>query len=192
MFRLTSMIHAASMTAYTAVALSTFAPITARATSAPPSSLPAGAVAVVNGVVLPQGELDDAVRAATAKTGQHDTPQLRQVLRGELVAREVFRQNAEKAHYDQKPEVQAAVAVAKANAEIQQYVTDNVHPEVVTDDQVKARYDAIVASLGKDEFKPRLITVPDEATAKQLFVRLKSGQPFEVVAKESSIAPSRG
>jgi parvulin-like peptidyl-prolyl isomerase len=127
----------------------------------------------------------------TEKTGQPDTPQLRQMLRSGLVAREVLRQNAEKAHYGRKPEVQQAAAGAKVGTEIQLYLKDSIHPETVTDSQVKTRYDAIVASLGKDEFKPRLVTVGDQATAKKVLDKLKSGQPFDSLAKEYSLAPNK-
>lgn len=190
MFRLNSMIRAACVTAFSSVVLSAGASF-AHATDAPASNLPAGAAAVVDGVPVPQSQLDDAVRMVTAKSGQPDTPQLRQLLRSGLVAREVLRQNAEKAHYDQKPEVQQAAVAAKVGTEIQLYLKDSIHAEAVTDGQVKARYDAIVASLGKDEFKPRLITVGDKATAKKVLDKLKSGQPFDALAKEYSIAPTR-
>ncbi|MBN3801658.1 peptidyl-prolyl cis-trans isomerase [Paraburkholderia sp. Ac-20336] len=161
------------------------------AADAPASNLPAGAVAVVNGVPVARSQLDDAVRMVTAKTGQPDTPQLRQLLGSGLVAREVLRQNAEKAHYDQKPEVRQAPAAAKVSTEIRLYLKDSIHPEAVTDAQVRARYDVIVASLGKDEFKPRVITVGDDATAKKVVDKLKAGQPFEALAQEYSVAPSK-
>lgn len=197
MFRLDSMIRIACITAFASVAASTFAPTLANAVDMPAaaasaaSTLPAGAVALVNGAAVPQSQIDDAVRAVTAKTGQPDTPQLRQTLKGELIAREVFRQNAEKARYGEKPEVQQLVAGAKTNAEIQQYLKDNIHPEAVTDDQVKARYDAFVASLGKNEFKPRVIAVQDEATAKKVLGKAKLGESFEALANEYSVAPSK-
>ncbi|SMG61185.1 peptidylprolyl isomerase [Paraburkholderia susongensis] len=191
MFRLNNMIRVACVSAFTSVALSTFTSSFAHAADAPASNLHAGTVAIVNGVTVPQSQLDDAVRMVTAKTGQPDTPQLRQMLRSGLVAREVLRQNAERAHYDLKPEVQRAPAVAKVGTEIQLYLKDSIHPEAVTDGQVKARYDAIVASLGKDEFKSRIITVGDEATAKKVLGKAKAGDTFEALAKEYSLAPSK-
>jgi parvulin-like peptidyl-prolyl isomerase len=191
MFQLNNLIRAACVTAFASVTLGTVVPSFVHAADAPASNLPAGAVAVVNGVPVPQGRLDDAVRMVTAKTGQPDTPRLRQILGSGLVAREVLRQNAEKAHYDQKPEVQQAAVASKVGTEIELYLKDRIHAEAVTDGQVKARYDAIVASLGKDEFKPRLITVGDEATGRKVLDKLKSGQPFDALAKEYSIAPTK-
>ncbi|WP_256702023.1 peptidyl-prolyl cis-trans isomerase [Burkholderia sp. SRS-W-2-2016] len=190
MFRLDSMIRTVCVTAFTSVSLSTFAPSFAHAADAA-SSLPVGSVAVVNGVAVPKSGLDDAVRIVTARTGQADTPQLRQMLKSGLITREVLWQNAEKAHYDQKPEVLQAPAAAKVGTAIQLYLKDSIHPEPVTDAQVKARYDQIAASLGKDEFKPRIITVGDEVTAKKVLDKMKSGQPFETLAKDYSVAPTK-
>jgi peptidyl-prolyl cis-trans isomerase C len=191
MVQLNNLIRAACVTAFASVALGTVAPSFAHAADAPASTLPGGTVAIVNGVALPQSQLDAAARMVSAKTGQPDTPQLRQILKSDLIAREVFRQNAEKAHYGQKPQVQQAAADAKVDTEIGLYLKDNVHPEPVTDDQVKARYDAIVASLGKDEFQPRLISVADEATAKTVLGKAKSGTAFDTLAKQYSLAPSK-
>ncbi|MDR6496621.1 parvulin-like peptidyl-prolyl isomerase [Paraburkholderia terricola] len=153
--------------------------------------LPQGVVARVNGVDIPATQLESAVRTAVSSSGQPDTPQLRQALKGQLIARELFRQNAEKAHYDTKPEVQQAMNAAKVNAETQLYLKDSIHAEPVTDAQVKARYDEIVASLGKEEYKPRVIAVPDEATATTVLAKLKSGTSFDALARQYSVAPGK-
>src|SRR5471030_1727791 len=65
------------------------------------SGLPQGVVARVNGVDIPQAQLEDVLRASQ----QPDTLQVRQTIRQSLIARELFRQNAERLHYDTKPEV---------------------------------------------------------------------------------------
>ncbi|WP_233874112.1 foldase protein PrsA [Paraburkholderia adhaesiva] len=191
MLRFKNTIRTTCLTAFASVTLSGLAPSFAHAADAPATNLPAGTVATVNGVAVSQAQLDAAVRMVTAKTGQPETPQLRQILKSDLIAREVFRQNAEKAHYGQKPEVQQAATDAKADTEIRLYLKDNIHAEAVTDDQVKARYDAIVAGLGKEEFKSRIIAVADEATAKSVLGKAKSGAGFDALAKQYSVAPSK-
>ncbi|MFP6557914.1 peptidyl-prolyl cis-trans isomerase [Paraburkholderia sp. B3] len=190
MFRLDNTIRAACVAAFASVALSVFAPTFAHAADAPAAGLPAGTAAVVNGVSISDVQLDEAVRVAVQVGHQADTPQLRQAVKQQLIARELFRQNAEKAGYGTKPEVQQAMDVAKTNAEMQLYLKDNIHAEPVTDAQVKARYDEIVASLGRVEYKPRIIVVPDEATATIVLAQLKSGQPFDALARQYSKAPS--
>ncbi|MGZ2749715.1 peptidyl-prolyl cis-trans isomerase [Burkholderia stagnalis] len=145
------------------------------------------AVATVNGTAITQAEVDAVVRASR----QPDTPQIRQAIKNQLIARVLIQQAAEKANYGGKPEVQAAMQVAKANAETQLYLKDNVKPEPVTDAQVKARYDEIAASLGKEEYKPRLIVVKDAATAATVLSELKSGKSFDALARQYSVAPNR-
>lgn len=151
------------------------------------STASAGTVATVNGTPITQTEVDAVLRASR----KPDTPQVRQAIKNQLITRVLIQQGAEKANYGSKPEVQAAMQVAKANAETQLYLKDNVKPSPVTDAQIKARYDEIVASLGKDEYKPRLIVVKDVATAATVLSELKAGKPFDGLARQYSIAPSR-
>lgn len=196
MFRLDSTIRAACAAAFVSVAASTLLPTLVQAADAPPAaplaaaSLPPGAIAVVNGVNITQVQLDEAVRVAVQLAHQPDSPQLRQALKQQLIARELFRQNAEQAGYGAKPEVQQAMEQAKANAETQLYLKDNVRPDTVSDAQVKVRYDEIIATLGKQEYKPRIIVVPDAATATTVLAQLKSGQAFDALARQYSKAPS--
>ncbi|MBB3260699.1 parvulin-like peptidyl-prolyl isomerase [Paraburkholderia bannensis] len=188
MFRFHNVIRAAGLSAFAAMALAS----SAQAADAPASTLPADAIAVVNGVTVPKSQLDAVVREVSAKTGQPDSLQMRQALKEELIAREVLRQAAVKAHYDTKPEVQQATSAdARVGTQIQLYLKDNLHADQVSDDQVKARYEALVASLGKNEFQPRVIAVTDETTAKQVLAKAKSGQAFDALARQYSVAPTK-
>ena len=56
----------------------------------------------------------------------------------------------------------------------QLYLKDSMRPDPITDAQVKARYDEIVVSLGKDEYKQRIIAVADDATAASVLSQLKA------------------
>ena len=158
-------------------------PVQAHAQS---STLPAGAVAMVNGTPITQAEVDAVLQASR----QPDTPQFRQAIKNQLIARVLIQQAADKASYGSKPEVQAAMQLAKSTAETQLFVRDNVKPEPVSDAQVKARYDEIVASLGKEEIKPRIIVTKDAATAATVMAGLKAGQSFDALARQYSQAPT--
>ncbi|SIT35584.1 PpiC-type peptidyl-prolyl cis-trans isomerase [Paraburkholderia ribeironis] len=184
---MTTTIRSLCVTAFASVALGTLVPAIAHAADPAGGTLPAGTVAIVNGVAIPQAKLDDAIKASR----QPDTQQLRQAIRQQLIVAELFRQGAEKGHYDTKPEVVQAMSAAKVNAETQLYLRDNIQPEPVTDAQVKARYDAIVASLGKEEYKPRVITVADDATAAVVLSKLKAGGAFDALARQYSVAPTK-
>lgn len=147
----------------------------------------AATVATVNGTPITQADVDTLLRAS----GQPDSPEVRQAIKNQLITRMLVQQAAEKANYGDKPEVKAAVQQAKVTAEVQLYLRDNVKPEPVTDEQVKARYDALVATLGKSEYKPRVIVVKDPVTAATVLSELKAGKPFDGLARQYSMAPSR-
>ncbi|KWH63290.1 peptidyl-prolyl cis-trans isomerase [Burkholderia anthina] len=150
------------------------------------AAMPADAIASVNGVPIPQAQVDEAVRASKAP----DTPALRAALKNQLIARELFRQAALKQHYDTKPQVVAAVEQAKALAMTQAYLRDQIKPAPVTDADVKARYDAVVATLGENEYKPSVIAVNDADTARQILARLKKGEDFGGLARQFSKGPA--
>ncbi|QVN15260.1 peptidyl-prolyl cis-trans isomerase [Burkholderia sp. LAS2] len=147
----------------------------------------AATVATVNGTPITQADVDTLLRAS----GQPDSPQIRQAIKNQLITRVLVRQAAEKANYADKPEVRAAMQQAKVTAEVQLYLRDNVKPEPVTDEQVKARYDELVAALGKNEYKPRVIVVKDPVAAATVLSELKAGKSFDGLARQYSLAPSR-
>jgi peptidyl-prolyl cis-trans isomerase C len=160
---------------------------TAPTLAAAPTSLPPGTLATVNGTPIPQSKLDTAVLASH----QPDTPQLRQTLKQELINREVFRQNAEKANYGNRAEVKDIVETTRTNAEIQLYLKDGVHPAPVTDADLQASYDQAVATLGKDEYRASVISVADDATAATVLTQLKGGAAFDALARQYSLAFSK-
>lgn len=192
----TAIIRMACAAAFASVAISVIVPTWANAAdpsavAATQAGLPAGAYATVNGVALPQAQLDATAQALASRTGQPVTPQLLDVARQQLIVREVLRQAADKAGYGTRPEVQQAARETAADVAIQLYIRDHAHAAPVTDAQVKARYDAAVATLGTQEYKWSMISVPDVATAQRVQAALKSGQDFAAVARQYSIAPSR-
>ncbi|MEX3817167.1 peptidyl-prolyl cis-trans isomerase [Paraburkholderia sp. BR14262] len=144
-------------------------------------------VARVNGVAIGQGALDRAVR----ESGQADTPALRATMRQGLIARELIRQAAEHDGLASTPAVQELVERTRVDAENRLYIERHAQGAKVGDAQVRARYDAIVSSLGKQEYKARVITVRGDAAAQDVLARLRSGQRFETLATQLSIAPSR-
>lgn len=143
----------------------------------------ASALVSVNGVTISQAELDHELHAS----GQPDTPELRRELKRTLIVRELLRQNAEKEHYGTRPEVQRNIDAAKGNAEVRLYWkanNDNIRPEPVTDAQVKAVYDEMAAS--GENFRPRVLALPDVATAAKVLNELKAGKPFKLLVDQYS------
>ncbi|HEY2020182.1 peptidyl-prolyl cis-trans isomerase [Paraburkholderia sp.] len=150
--------------------------------------MPPGFVAIVNGTAISKSQLDDAVRGSR----QPHTQELRRALKHDLITRELLRQLAEAAHYDTRPEVRQAVDAARVELETRLYIKDHIHPEPVSDAQISARYDEIVASLHSDEYLPRIIEVAGEATAKEVLTQLDAGGDFAALARQYSLSPSKG
>ncbi|CAB3796466.1 putative parvulin-type peptidyl-prolyl cis-trans isomerase [Paraburkholderia caffeinitolerans] len=166
-------------------------PATAPAPASTSPGVPAGAIAVVNGVAIPQSAMDSAVSTAVSRGNDVDTPQLRAALKQQLIIREVVRQQAARAHYDQRPEVQQASDAEKVDVEIQSWLQDNVHAQEPTERQIRARYNNVNAELGKYEYKPQYIVLADQAVAKGVIAQAKAGKPFDALARKFSIVPSK-
>ncbi len=143
----------------------------------------------VNGVAVPHAKLETALRQAMAN-GAKDTPELRTALRSQLIALELFRQEAEKQNLGAHADVRSAVAAAREAAMVQKFLMKSVKPAPVTEGMVKTQYEKIVAALGPQEYKTRVIRVADEATAKLIAAELKGGKSFEELAKQHSKLPS--
>ena len=148
--------------------------------------LPAGVVARVNGAPITQEQLDVALRAVNTPV----TPQIRDAVKNQLIARELFRQAAEKGHYDTRPNVRLAMEQAKALAMTQDYLRDAIKPAPVSEADVRAKFDAVVATLGEFEYKPSAIIVKDADTAQKLLDQLKKGGDFAQLARQNSQGPT--
>jgi hypothetical protein len=152
------------------------------------SVLPPGVIAVVNGVRIPETQLQLAVQ----QSGVPDSAQLRSALKSQLVSRELFRQQAAKhPAYEKRPEVKKAMLDAKDSAITQVYLREAIKPAEVTDERVRAQFNTIVASLGANEYKARLIQVNDDAAAQNVLEQLKSGADFAALAGQLSVAANK-
>lgn len=158
----------------------------AAAASAPQGALPPGVIARVNGVPITQDRLDTAVKLSRAP----DTPALRVQLKSQLIARELFRQAAEKAHYESRPAVQAEIEQARTTLMTQAWLQDQIKPAQISDADVKVQYDKVIATLGNMEYKPRVIATRDADTAQKVLDQLKKGGDFALLARDYSQGPN--
>jgi peptidyl-prolyl cis-trans isomerase C len=144
---------------------------------------------MVNEAVLTQQELDAQVSSRVQSGGQLDTPALREALRQQFIEREVLRQAALHEQFERQPEALRVAHEALLDTASRLYVSAHLKVEPVTQDAVRARYQAIRASLGPQEYQVRVIQVEGDARAQQALARLKAGEPFEVVAAQMSTLP---
>lgn len=151
------------------------------------SRLPTDVVALVNGHAISKVQLDNAVLV----TGKPDTPALRKMIKGQLIERELVRQQAEAERYDLLPEVQEAMRTAKIDSEIEHYLRDHVHAAPVGEEELRARYDARIAELGPKEYKTRILIIGDDAIAATVAKALRAGVDFQELARRYSLAPNK-
>lgn len=154
------------------------------ASAAGPAKDAAKPAATVNGKAIPQARVDSLLAAQMAQ-GQPDSPKLREAVREELVRREILVQEAEKKAFDKKPEVQAQMMMARQSVLIGAYLGDYVRSHPITDEMLKKEYDGIRKTLGEKEYKARHVLVESEDEAKTIIDKLKKGDKFDDLAKQS-------
>jgi peptidyl-prolyl cis-trans isomerase C len=142
-------------------------------------------LAVVNGKAIPSSRADQAVKQVVAQGQGADSPQLRDAVKQQLIAREVMMQEAVKQGYDKNPEVKQALESARQTIVINALARDYITKHPVTDAEVKAEYDRFVKTTGDKEYHVRHILVEKEADATAIIAKIKGGAKFEDLAKQS-------
>ena len=141
-------------------------------------------VANVNGKAISR-RLADAFVAAQAAQGRPDSEELRAQVRDELIQREIISQKAVALGLDKNPAVQAQMELARQSVLVNAYVADYVRSHQPTEDQMKAEYEKVKAQRGDKEFKARHVLVETEDQAKAIIDKLKKGEKFDELAKQS-------
>lgn len=146
-------------------------------------------VATVNGVPIAQSTFQKALQGALNRGGT-DTPELRAAVRSQLIARELFVQEAKKRSLDTDPLVVEAVEEARSNAMVTLFLNQAIKPRPITEADVRAQYEKIKGTLGPEEYKLRIIVTHDKARAEEARAAARLGQPFPGLAQQYSVAPS--
>lgn len=142
-------------------------------------------LAIVNGKAVPKTRLDSLAQQV-AKSGRPVTPEMEGQLREEVIAREVFMQEAEKQGIAASDEFKAQMELARQTLMIRELFANYQKANPVTDADLKAEYDKFAAANGGKEYKARHILVEKEDEAKAIIASLKKGGKFEDIAKKSS------
>ncbi len=149
-------------------------------------ALPAMAqnLAVVNGKPVPSSRADVMIKQL-ATQGQADSPQLRAMVKEELINREILMQEADKRGITSSPDVKNQVEIARQSIAIRALVQDYLKKNPVSDADIKAEYDKFKTQAGDKEYHARHILVENEDEAKAIIAKLKAGAKFEDLAKQS-------
>jgi peptidyl-prolyl cis-trans isomerase C len=141
-------------------------------------------LAVVNGKPVPSSRADAMIKQMAAQ-GQQDTPQLRAMVKEELVNREILMQEADRQGLTNSPEVKSQMDMARQSIVIRALVQDYVKKNPVSEADMKAEYEKFKTQAGDKEYHARHILVEKEEDAKAIIAKLKAGAKFEDLAKES-------
>ena len=148
-------------------------------------------IAVVNGKPVPSARLN-ALKQQIERSGRPVTDDMLGQLKEELVAREIFMQEARKRGLDAKEDYKNQLELARQTILIRELFADFQKKNPVTDAEVKAEYDKFVAANGGKEYRARHILVETEDQAKALIAEIKKGGKFEELAKKNSKDPGSG
>lgn len=150
------------------------------------AALPAMAqnLATVNGKPVPSSRADAMIKQM-ATQGQQDSPQLRAMVKEELINREILIQEADKQGLANNADIKNQIEIARQSIVIRALVTDYLKKHPITDVEIKAEYERFKAQAGDKEYKARHILVEKEDDAKAIIAKLKGGSKFEDLAKQS-------
>ena len=157
------------------------------------AALPAMAqnLAVVNGKPVPSSRADVMIKQMVTQ-GQQDTPELRAMVKDELITREILIQEADKLGLGTHSDVKSQIEIARQSILIRALVSDYLKKNPIKDADVKAEYDRFKAQASDKEYHARHILVEKEDEAKAIIVKLKGGAKFEDLAKQSKDPGSAG
>jgi peptidyl-prolyl cis-trans isomerase C len=140
---------------------------------------------VVNGKAIPKAKLDEFLKALAAQ-GRATTPELREMVREELIARALFVEEAERKALSRNSDVKQQLDAAREDILIRAVIRNHLKTHPIKDAEIQAEYDTLKAAQSAEkEYKARHILVETEEAAKKIIAELKGGAKFEELAKQS-------
>ncbi len=138
--------------------------------------------ATVNGVAIPQSLVDLRVKLS----GQPDSPDLRKMIRDQLINIELVSQAAKKSGLDKQADVVQMMELAKQDALANAFVQDYIKNHPIGEDAIKKEYDGLKTQHALPEYKVSHILVESEKDAKAIEAQLKKKAKFEDLATQKS------
>ena len=156
-------------------------------------AMPAAAqnVAIVNGKPIPSARVD-ALAQQLARAGRPVTPEMMGQLKDEVIARELFVQEAQKLKLDASEDFKTQMELTRQTILIRELFSNFQKTNPVSDAEIKAEYDKLSTANSGKEYRSRHILVEKEADAKAIIASIKKGAKFEDIAKKQSKDPGSG
>jgi peptidyl-prolyl cis-trans isomerase C len=152
---------------------------------APKPAAKGGPIATVNGVAVPQARMDLLMQQQQQR-GAPDNEQMRNMVKDELVNREVIAQEAQKSGVTKNREVQAQLDMARQEIIVSAYLREYARKNPISDADVQKEYERAKSQHGDKEYRARHILVETEDQAKSLIADLKKGAKFDDLASKNS------
>ncbi|MBK6321079.1 MAG: peptidylprolyl isomerase [Burkholderiales bacterium] len=148
-------------------------------------------VAIVNGKPIPKARVE-ALAEQVKRSGRPVSPEMEGQIKDEVIAREIFMQEAQVRGLDATEDFKNQMELARQAILIRELFADYQKKNPVTDEEIKAEYDKFAAANSGKEFKAHHILVETEDQAKSLIAKIKKGAKFEDIAKKESKDPGSG
>lgn len=142
-------------------------------------------VAKVNGVTIPQSRANVLMQQAKSQ-GRPDSPELRNMVKEELISREIMAQEAVRLGLNKNTEVSAQVDLARQNILVGAFLNEMAKRNPVSEEAMKKALERFKDSPAAQEYKARHILVGSEAEAKEIIAQIKGGADFAKIAAEKS------
>ena len=148
-------------------------------------------VAVVDGTEVRRSEVEAIARSLPEQYRQVPLPQIYGMLLDRAIDFRLLSNAAEDQDLADDPDVQAALAQARAGVLRDAYVRQRIEAET-TDDRLRTRYEEMKddEEFSQEEVHARHILVGSEAEAGEVITELEGGADFENLARERSVDPS--
>jgi peptidyl-prolyl cis-trans isomerase C len=167
--------------------LALVAPVNAQQTSPSDDAV----AAIVDGTEIYRSDVEAVAGTLPEQLRQIPFPQLYGMLLDRAIDFRLLANAAENQDLTDRPDVQAALAKARADVLRDAYVRQRIQ-EGTTDERLRARYEELKDEEGfaQEEVHARHILVASEDEAKKVIAELAGGADFAALAKDHSIGPS--
>lgn len=154
-------------------------PVVAAAPATPP-------VVTVNGEPISQRLMDDYVKAVAGENAPNVTAEDREQIKENLVRIVLIAQQAEKDGVTKDPEVATRIELSRLNLIQQAVAARYLKERTPTDAELRAEFDAQLASTPLVEYQAKHILVDGEDVAQKAIQQLQSGTDFGTLARRLS------
>jgi len=148
-------------------------------------------VAIVNGKAVPKARVD-ALMQQVSRSGRPMTPEIEKQIKDEVIAREIFIQEAQKQGLEATDDFKVQMELARQTLLIRELFASYQKANPIADADIKDAYDKFVAANSGKEYQVHHILVEKESEAKAIIAQLKKGGKFDEIAKKSSKDPGSG